>query len=122
MFTITPDFSDFVQSIEPGVFVCKIVSCELLGQEGMRSLLWTLETDPEKYPVYYRTMIEGPDAGKLKQFLKCALDPSYEEGPFSPYDLIGRVVILHLEVEGNIYLVKEVERVPGLNQSQDLSI
>jgi hypothetical protein len=127
--TVNPDYSEALAPLTPGIYLCRIVSCEFkTSQNDNRYINWKLETVQDKRTVYYTTMVEGRAAGMLKHFIRCVLDPSYENGPFDTDHMIGKIVTMHLnvkEVESKgkmtkVFEVKEVERTPIEMKEEDL--
>ena len=97
---ITPNFQDAFAQLIDGIYTVKIISVEgKTSQMGNKYLNWKLETVPERSLVYYSTVIEGKGAGMLKHFIRCVLDPEYENGQFDTEDFIGRTLTMQLKVK-----------------------
>jgi hypothetical protein len=101
---VTPNFNEEMRPIEPGAYLCKIISSELkYGKESHKGYInWKLETQPEKRTVYHSTPIEGPGAGMFKHFVHCCGDKTYQSGDFDTDTLTGQMVSMELEVEEKI--------------------
>lgn len=127
---VNPNYEEAVDMgpLVDGVYACEILSVEgKVSQNGNRYLNWKLEVHPLHRIVYYTTMVEGKASGMLKHFIRCVVDPNYEEGIFETAPFIGKMVQMTLAVEefdsngrtGKGFKVKEVHKPPTVVDGGD---
>ncbi len=102
MVMIKPDFSE-APKLPPGFYRAKIVSCtSKISQNKVPYLDWKFETisnDPatNRRWVFMSTTYNGKGALRLRDMVRAAIDPSYDQGPFDSDLLMGKEVMITVE-------------------------
>lgn len=98
---VNPDFSEDQATLEPGVFLCKILTSEVkVGKSsGNPYVNWKLQVMPNGPWVFHSTPLEGRGSGMFKHMVHCAGDKDYNEGEYDTDELKDRLVSMDLDTE-----------------------
>jgi hypothetical protein len=98
---ISPNFNEATKRSEPGTYLCRILSSEIRTAKSSGNLYvaWKLQTQPDGRWVFYNTPIEGKGAGMFKHFIHSAGDESYQGGDYDTDTVLGKTVMMNLDVE-----------------------
>jgi hypothetical protein len=99
---VTPDLSEEIKPIEPGIYSARITSGEVkVSKRGQNMIKWTFSLfgreDVFGRTVTMHTMLSGPTISKLKQLYKAATGEDLPNGDFDTDILLGKEVTLVLD-------------------------
>ena len=102
MAIINPDFTE-LPKLPAGHYRARIVGCKPgVSQNGTPYMTWKFETVTNNAVtnrrwVFLSTTFKGQGAQLLKQMVRAAYDPSYEQGPIDTTHLMNREVMITVE-------------------------